>query len=79
MWPSLFGWPKSLGTLSVIARTCRHLPEVCLWRDAGQVLLHEDAYDFRLRRMQPRRQGEDGFCFKRANFEPCSTQAPPTP
>ena len=23
MWPSLFGWPRSLGTLSVIVRTCR--------------------------------------------------------
>ena len=35
--------------------------EVCLRRDAGQVLLHEEAYDFRFRRTQPRRQGEDGF------------------
>ena len=52
---------------------------MCLRRDAGQVLLHEEAYDFRFRRTQPRRQGEDGFSFKRASCRPYSTQASPTP
>ena len=57
----------------------RHLPEVCLPREEGQGLLHEEAYDTRFRRALPRRQGEDGFSFKRASCRPYSTQAPPTP
>ena len=52
---------------------------MCLRREEGQGLLHEEAYDTRFRRALPRRQDEDRFSFKRASCRPYSTQASPTP